>query len=139
MEKVDFLSLALSAAKIADDKKASDIVILDVKDLTSICNYLVIITAHSTPQINAISHEMEKSFKDMELYVLRKDGSRSNSWKVLDYGGLIVHIMSQEIRAVYDLDDFWKSAKDISPRPPKPKAAPIDVVDLDAFIEKSKK
>jgi ribosome-associated protein len=139
MEKVDFLSLALSAAQIADDKKASDIVVLDVKDLTSICDYLVIITAHSTPQINAISDEMEKRFKDMELYVLRKDGSNSDSWKVLDYGGLIVHIMSQEIRAVYDLDGFWKSAKDIAPRPSKPKTSHVDVVDLDAFIEKSKK
>ena len=139
MKKTDFLSLALSAAQIADEKMASDISVLDIKELTSIADCLVIATAHSTPQINAISQEIEKKFKENGLLVLRKDGTKSDIWKVLDYGGMIIHIMSQEIRAAYDLDGFWKKARNISPQPPKPKAQIVDIVDLDAFIEKSKK
>ncbi|MCL2485456.1 MAG: ribosome silencing factor [Endomicrobia bacterium] len=113
MEKIDFLALAKEAAKIADDKKAENTVILDVMDLTAIANYFVIATAESTPQINAICGEIEKSFKEKGVTVLRREGVNSDSWRVIDYGGLVIHVMSPNVRQTYNLENLWKDAKTV--------------------------
>ena len=107
MKKLNFLKLAKQAKKIAEDKKGEDVVVLDVKELTSITNYFVIVTANSTPQINAISSEIEKVFKyEYELPVIRKEAKSSN-WVVLDFGGILVHIMSFDTRQQYELEKIW--------------------------------
>ena len=109
MKRDNFLKIAKVAVKIAEDKKGENIVLLDVKELTEITNYFVIVTANSMPQINAIADEIEKTLKyDYETEVLRRDGGSDVNWKVLDFGGLIVHIMSQDLRLLYNLESFWK-------------------------------
>ena len=109
MKKDNFLKLAKVAAKIAEDKKGENVVLLDVKELTEITNYFVIVTANSIPQINAIADEIEKTLKyDYETEVLRRDGGSDVNWKVLDFGGLIVHIMSHDLRLLYNLENIWK-------------------------------
>jgi len=108
MKKINFLKLAKVAVKIAEDKKGENIVLLDVQELTEITNYFVIITANSMPQINAIANEIEKTLKyDYETEVLRRDGGTTVNWKVLDFGGLIVHVMSQDLRLLYNLENIW--------------------------------
>lgn len=109
MKRDNFLKIAKVAVKIAEDKKGENIVLLDVKELTEITNYFVIVTANSMPQINAIADEIEKTLKyDYETEVLRRDGGSNVNWKVLDFGGLIVHIMSQDLRLLYNLENIWK-------------------------------
>ena len=111
MKRDNFLKIAKVAVKIAEDKKGENIVLLDVKELTEITNYFVIVTANSMPQINAIADEIEKTLKyDYETEVLRRDGGSNVNWKVLDFGGLIVHIMSQDLRMLYNLENIWKKA-----------------------------
>ena len=106
MKRDNFLKIAKVAVKIAEDKKGENIVLLDVKELTEITNY-----ANSMPQINAIADEIEKTLKyDYETEVLRRDGGSNVNWKVLDFGGLIVHIMSQDLRMLYNLENIWKKA-----------------------------
>ena len=108
MKKTNFLKLAKQAKKIAEDKKGENVVVLDVKELTSVTNYFVIVTANSTPQINAISAEIEKVFKyDYEIPVLRKE-SKSANWCVLDFGGILVHIMNFDTRQQYELEKIWE-------------------------------
>jgi ribosome-associated protein len=116
MTKIDFFTLAIKAAEIADDKKAVDTIILDIRGVTAIANYFVITTAFSTPQINAISLGIEKIFKEQDIKPLRKDGVSSSSWKVIDYGGIVVHVMSPEIRKSYKLEKLWENAKIIEPK-----------------------
>lgn len=112
MKKVNFLALAEQSVKIADDKKGENVVLLDVKKLTALADYFVIVTASSTPQINAIASEIEKKFKyDYDLPVLRRDGVSSAGWRVLDFGGLIIHIMNPEIREQYNLETIWTELK----------------------------
>lgn len=107
MKKNDFLKLAKKAQEIAEDKKGENVMVIDVKKLTSITNYFVIITANSTPQINAISSEIEKVFKyDYETPVVRKE-AKSGNWLVLDFGGVLVHIMNFETRQQYELERIW--------------------------------
>ena len=109
MKRDNFLKIAKVAVKIAEDKKGENIVLLDVKELTEITNYFVIVTANSMPQINAIADEIEKTLKyDYETEVLRRDGGSDVNWKALDFGGLIVHIMSHDLRSLYNLEKIWK-------------------------------
>ena len=64
------------------------------------------------PQINAIANEIEKTLKyDYETEVLRRDGGSTVNWKVLDFGGIIVHIMSQDLRTLYNLENIWAKTK----------------------------
>ena len=112
MKKDNFLKLAKVVVKIAEDKKGENIVLLDVKELTEITNYFVIVTANSMPQINAIANEIEKTLKyDYETEVLRRDGGATVNWKVLDFGGIIIHIMSQDLRTLYNLENIWAKTK----------------------------
>ena len=107
MKKINFLKLAKKAKEIAESKKGENVVVLDVKEITSITNYFVIVTANSTPQINAISSEIEKVFKyDYELPVVRKE-TKSANWSVLDFGGILVHIMNFDTRQQYELEKIW--------------------------------
>lgn len=115
MININFLELAVKAAKIADDKKAIDTVVLDIQDLTAIANYFVATTAESTPQINAISEDIEKTFKAEDAIIpVRREGVSSSTWRVIDYGGLIVHVMSPEVRASYSIESVWREAKIIN-------------------------
>jgi ribosome-associated protein len=115
MVNINFFKLAVKAAKIADDKKAIDTVILDVKDLTTIANYFVVTTAESAPQINAISGDIEKTFKSEDAVIpVRREGISSSTWRVIDYGGIVVHVMSPQIRASYNLESVWREAKIIN-------------------------
>ena len=110
MKKIDFLKLAKQAVKIAEDKKGENVVLLDVQEKTPITNYFVIATANSMPQINAITNEIEKTFKyDYSVEVLRRDGGSIVNWRVLDFGGIIVHVMSQDLRQLYNLEHIWES------------------------------
>ena len=112
MKRDNFLKIAKVAVKIAEDKKGENIVLLDVKELTEITNYFVIVTANSMPQINAIADEIEKTLKyDYETEVLRRDGGATVNWKVLDFGGIIIHIMSQDLRSLYNLENIWAKTK----------------------------
>ena len=107
MKKINFLKLAKKAKEIAEGKKGENVVVLDVKEITSITNYFVIVTANSTPQINAISSEIEKVFKyDYDLPAVRKE-TKSANWSVLDFGGILVHIMNFDTRQQYELEKIW--------------------------------
>lgn len=130
MAKIDFLKMAKAAAEIADGKKALNTVILDVRDLTAVANYFVITTAESTPQINAVCAEIEKTFKEDGVFIVRKEGSSSVTWRVLDYGGLVVHVMSPQTRELYNLEKLWSGAKVIKSK------VPVIKVDKAGIVEK---
>jgi ribosome-associated protein len=114
--KIDFYKFALKAAKIAESKKAIDTNILDIQDLATMTNYFVVTTAESTPQINAICNEIERQFKEDKLNPLRREGTSSQSWRVIDFGGIIVHVMSPSARSVYNFEELWEDAKIIKPK-----------------------
>lgn len=114
MKKRNYLDLARKAAKIAEDKKASDIVILNVRRLTAVADYFLIVTAESTPQINAIMDAVAGDFKEQEgLLPAHREGIDSSSWSVLDFGGLVIHIMSPATRNLYSLERVWSDARKV--------------------------
>lgn len=114
MNKINFLKIARIAAKIADDKKCNDILILNVKRLTIIADYFLIATAESSPQMNAVLDAVFKTLKEKEnLFPIHREGRQSSSWAVLDYGGLVIHIMSQPARNLYSLEKLWSDARKV--------------------------
>ncbi|MDR3049658.1 MAG: ribosome silencing factor [Elusimicrobiota bacterium] len=113
MENIDFEVFAKKAAKIAMDKKAQAVSILDVRLLTEMTNFFVIATANSAAQINAVCGGIEDKFKEEGLQLVRREDRSSQNWRVIDYGGIIIHIMTEQSRQAYKLEDFWKNAKQI--------------------------
>ena len=114
-KKTNFLTLAKKSAKLADDKKGEDILILNVKKISGFAEYLLIVTAGSLPQINAISESIKKGLSENSgLLPLHREGRRSESWAALDYGGLVIHIMSYQTRQFYRLEKLWDKARHIA-------------------------
>lgn len=111
IKKRSFLELARAAARIADDKKALDVTVLSVQKLTTETDFVVIATTESGPQTNAIYQEIKGIFKkDFAILPLHFEMSATSSWSVLDFGGVLVHIMPIKLRELYALDKIWADA-----------------------------
>lgn len=104
------LKIVYTAAKAAEEKKGENIIILDVSKLTVISDYFLIITARSTPQIEAISRFIQEKLDDLNYSLISKEGFVSSNWIVLDYGNFVVHIMHEKERNYYKLERFWSNA-----------------------------
>lgn len=117
---MDSKKLALLCRKLADDKKAENILVLDVRKLSSVTDYFVIASGSSQPHLRAIVEEIIGKLKeDHDLRPARSEGSTTGNWVVLDYFDVIVHVLLAETRAHYDLEGLWGDAKRVNP--PKPR------------------
>jgi len=96
-----------------DSKKALDIKLLRTTEVTILADYFVICTAGSSTQLGTLSDEVEKVLKAEGEAPLRREGHRSSSWILIDYGCLIVHIFLQEAREFYTLERLWSDAEDV--------------------------
>lgn len=114
IKKRSFLELARTAARIADDKKALEVTVLSVQKLTTETDFVVIATTESAPQTNAIYQEIKGVFKkDYNILPLHFEMSTTSSWSVLDFGGVLIHIMPAKLRELYALDKIWADASKI--------------------------
>ena len=104
------LEKALLCTRFALDKKAYDLVVLDVSKLTSVADYFVICTGRSDTQVRAIAQHVEESLDDEEIRPLATEGFPRGQWVLMDYGDVVVHIFYQPIRAFYDLEGLWMRA-----------------------------
>jgi ribosome-associated protein len=117
---MDSRKLALRCRELADQKKAEDIVILDVRKVSSITDYFVVATGASEPHLRAIVDEItEKLEKDHHLRPRARDGSLETAWVVLDYFDVIVHVMRSDVRGHYNLEDLWGDAPRVRVRKKK--------------------
>lgn len=104
--------LALEIADAAEDKKAADIVLLKVSDVSYLADYFVIITGFSRAQLNAIAESIEERLEEKyNLHPVRISGKREGGWVVQDYADVIVHIFLPEEREYYNLEAFWGHAE----------------------------
>jgi ribosome-associated protein len=108
---MDSKKLALLCREFADNKKAEDIAILDVRELSSVTDYFVIASGTSEPHLRAIVNEITDRLRDdYELRPRAVDGALQTAWVVLDYFDVIVHVMRQDVRERYDLETLWGDA-----------------------------
>ena len=118
---MDSKKLALLCQKYADDKKAEDIVALDVRKLSSVADYFVICSGTSEPHLRAISDAITTGLRDEHgLRPRAIDGTLQTAWIVMDYFDVIVHVMKTDTREKYDLEALWNDAPRV--KPPKPGA-----------------
>ena len=108
---MDSRKLALLCRELADNKKAEDIVILDVRELSSVTDYYVIASGTSEPHLRAIVDEIiDKLRDDCDLRPKAVDGTLQTAWVVLDFFDVIVHVMRNDVRERYDLETLWGDA-----------------------------
>jgi ribosome-associated protein len=123
------LDLARACAAFADDKKAENIRILDLRGLSPVSDYFVLCSALSSPQLRAvrdhIDDEMKKQHGIRPSYL---DGGYESQWIILDYGNVMIHVLTPEKRDYYALEELWGDAPEVTltpdepPKPPRVKA-----------------
>lgn len=103
--------MAIIAARAADEKKATDIVVQNVGELISVTDYFVIVTAANSRQVSAIIDEIEEQErKQGNVKPLHREETRDGSWELLDYGSVVVHVFQPETREFYRLEALWNDA-----------------------------
>ena len=107
-------TLALSCARLADNKKAENISLLDLRSISSIADYFVIVTGSNEPHLRAIVDEItEKLRLDHNVRPFSIDGAKITPWIVLDFIDVLVHVMNDEFRELYDLENLWGDGEKI--------------------------
>lgn len=102
---------ALIAAKAADEKKATDIMVQDIGALIGVTDYFVIVTAQNNRQVDAIIDQIEEDLRTKAaLKPFSREVSKDGSWSLLDYGPIVVHVFQPETREYYRLESLWNDA-----------------------------
>jgi ribosome-associated protein len=101
---------ALLVAAAGLDKKAEDLLVFDVRGLSSYADYLVLMTADSDRQAGAIADHVDQALKQAGHTKVAVEGYETGSWIIVDYGDVVIHVMGRETRAFYDLEGLWADA-----------------------------
>ncbi len=103
------------AIKCASDKKAFDLIALDLREIASFADYFIIAGGANTRQVQAISDEINEQLKkQLKVKALRIEGYAAGEWILLDYGDFIVHVFEEKAREFYDLARLWRDAKKVT-------------------------
>ena len=114
MDKKEIKKFVIQSARLIDEKKGEEVKVYDLKGLSSLCDYVIIATATSAPHLEAIEQEVSTKLKEHSLYKNNRDGSQSTNWRVSDYGGFMLHLMTESTRAFYALDKVFSFAKELA-------------------------
>lgn len=99
------------AHRAADDKKATDIRVLDISNISIICDYFLICTGRSSTQVQAVAEHIEEKLQEAGVKPMRIEGFREGSWILLDYGDVVIHIFQEMERDFYNLERLWGDAQ----------------------------
>ena len=109
----NFKKTAITAARLADGKKAEAVSIYDMDGRSELADYVVVVTVDNPAQLEAVDDEISINLKKEGLYPLYRDGVRSKSWRVLDYGGFLVHIFESKTRETYSFDKVFAGYSEV--------------------------
>jgi ribosome-associated protein len=110
---------ALLAGKIAGDKLADDVALLDVASITTVADFLVICSGDSTRQVKAIADAIDEALAAEGARLLHSEGVENGQWILLDYGAVVVHVFHRDARRFYNLERLWGDAAPVSLPPPR--------------------
>ncbi len=100
--------------KALSSKKAEDILVVDVREKTIVCDYFVIASGRNTTQVRALCEYVEEKFAAEGISVRRTEGVREGRWGVLDFGDVIVHVFNDESRLFYHLERLWDEGNNVT-------------------------
>jgi ribosome-associated protein len=104
---------AALAAKLGDDLKAEDILILDVRKICNFTDYFVIVTCASSLQLRALAARVLRTFRDRGVRALSSSGQTGSAWHAVDFGDFVLHVFTTDARNYYRLDKLWADGKKI--------------------------
>ena len=104
---MDQKEIAILAAKTLDAKRAKDITVLKVEEMTVITDYMVIATGTSAPQVKALCEQVEDELAKGDCFARRREGVNDGHWCVLDFGDVMVHVFHEQDREYYQLERLW--------------------------------
>ena len=111
METLDIVKAAVAAL---EDKKAEDIKVIDIREISPIADFFIIADGMNQNQIQAMRDAVDEALYKADLKVRQVEGNQSSTWILMDYNDIIIHIFSKEDRLFYDLERIWKDGKEIS-------------------------
>jgi ribosome-associated protein len=107
------LDVARRVVELAEDKKAADIVLLDLSELTTLADYFVIASGNSERQLDAIADGIISALRDEKIRPYGREGTPASHWVLIDFGGVIVHVFTPPERDFYQLERHWAEAKTV--------------------------
>jgi len=110
MEKTQEMQMVETILKSIDDKKGQQPVVLDLRGITSLCDFFVIASASSVRQVKAIAENIKEDLEEINIFVRHQEGLKESRWILLDYGDVVVHLFITEDRDHYQLESIWKDA-----------------------------
>lgn len=110
---MDSLELAREAARYLDQKKAQDVKVLQIKEISTLGDYFVVASGSSTTQVRAMADEVEFQLKQKEVTPKSVEGYQSGGWVVLDYYDVIIHLFCEDRRQFYSLERLWNDAPQV--------------------------
>ena len=108
----EFARIAIAAL---EEKKASDIRVIDISEVSVLADYFIIANGTNRAQIQALSDEVSEKMEKAGAFLKQVEGYDNASWILLDFGDVIVHIFGQEDRLLYDLERIWRDGKQVEP------------------------
>ena len=107
----EYQDLAIRICNILDENKATDINLIDITKASNVADYFVVATGASRVQVRALMEEIERQLEADGIFVLRRDGVGDGRWVVLDYGIILVHIFTADLREYYHVEKLWIDGK----------------------------
>ena len=111
MTSAEYCKIAVNAL---EDKKAEDVKVIDIREISPIADFFIIADGMNQNQIQAMRDAVDEALYKADLKVRQVEGNQSSTWILMDYNDIIIHIFSKEDRLFYDLERIWKDGKDIS-------------------------
>lgn len=111
---MEVIEQARIAVKAMEDKKAEDIKIIQISDLSPIADYFIIATGDNVRQVHAISNSIEEELGKNGIVPKQIEGYQNANWVLMDYGDIIIHVFDKENRLFYNLERIWKDGTEIS-------------------------
>ena len=105
--------VAYEVTKALDEKKGMDIKLLKINEISSLADYFLICTGTSNTHVKTLCDYAEHTLQELGEPMLGREGHRGNSWELLDFGSIVVHVFTDEARKFYDLERVWADAKQI--------------------------
>lgn len=110
---MDINKITKTAWEALDDKKADNIVILNIGEVSVIADYFIIASGGSPSQINALVDSVEEKLSELNVKPVNIEGIQNASWVLMDYGDIIIHIFSKNDREFYNLERIWADCKEV--------------------------
>jgi ribosome-associated protein len=120
---MDVEAIKTAVVEALEEIKASDIMVLDVRKMTSLFDYMIVASAESTRQTKALANNVQDKIRHLGARVYGIEGEQTGEWVLVDLGDVIVHVMQPAVRAYYNLEQLW-GGRPPAPHPTRWKSAP---------------